>query len=172
MKTTTLPRKRAALLAGIAALACAMAGCAPAQSGQVQASDPALQLLFFHPLRPTVLGQCRNAHHSDHYERMAKPDPADPRKAWIVDTAFELRFIDGTFRQPGPIADRSATDARPLTDVCFTILMNGQPTVSGAVVPEYSARRFDFPALVMMRSPPGEPTRYELRHQFPGQPLR
>ncbi|ENO89510.1 hypothetical protein C666_05640 [Thauera linaloolentis 47Lol = DSM 12138] len=144
------------VLAGLA-LACA----APAACAQVL--TPPLQLLLFHPARPGVLSQCENAHGRDTFGRDARPDPADPQKAWVVETAFTLHWPDGAFTQAGALPDAAAL---PI-DRCFALLSGGQPVLSGAVVDEWSARRLDFMALVRLCSEPGTPTRYVLQARFP-----
>lgn len=138
------------------ALACA----APAALPQVLAP---LQLLLFHPARPGVLSQCENAHLRDTFGYHARPDPADPQKAWGVETAFSLRWLGGAFTQAGALPDAAAQSI----DRCFALLSGGQPVLSGAVVDEWSARRLDFMTLVRLRSEPGTPTRYALQARFP-----
>jgi hypothetical protein len=47
------------------------------------------------------------------------------------------------------------------------LLAAGKPFMSGSVVREGSARLLNFPTLVRMRTPPGEPARFELHPRFP-----
>lgn len=136
--------------------------CAPPAFAQTMA--PPLQLLLFHPARPGVLSQCENAHLRDTFGRDAWPDPADPHKAWVVDTAFSLRWPGGTFTQAGALPGPADP---PSGDRCFALLSGGQPVLSGAAVEAWSARRLDFMTLVRLRGEPGEPVRYELQARFP-----
>lgn len=129
----------------------------------------ATQLVFFHPYRPGVLTQCENAHLRDTFVRDALPDPADPRKAWVVREAFDLRWAGGRIEQDAQGHD-TAEPPLPRTDVCFVLLRQGQAVVSGAVVSEHSARLQAFPTLVRLNTPPDAPTRFELRPRFPGHP--
>ncbi|MCW5654910.1 hypothetical protein [Hydrogenophaga sp.] len=128
--------------------------------------DPA-QLVFFHPFRPGVLGQCEHAHRQDTFARDARPDATDPGKAWVVRHAFSLRWPGGLIEQAAQPGAVGAVPSPPQTDVCFALWVDGRPVVSGAVVPEQSARLLGFATLVRLR---GEPARYELRPRFPGHP--
>lgn len=149
---------RRAALAGLLALA---AGAAPAGDG----APPRWQLLFFHPFRPGVLQQCRDAHERDDFGRMAGVDAADPLKAWVVQGPLQLRWRGGLLSLDGPGAPR----AHPPTDLCFTLSVDGQPLVSGAVVPSQSARLLRFPTLVRQAGggPDAAIERYELLPHFP-----
>ena len=51
-----------------------------------------------------------------------------------------------------------------------TLFVDGAPVLSGAVVPRYSARRFDFPALVVERAPADGPLQLTLAPGFPAEP--
>lgn len=135
-----------------------------------EASPPAvvtLQLALFHPFRPGVLAQCENAQMHAAAAAQAFPDLDDPRKAWIVQETFKIRWAGGEFEQQDSTrgSDSSLT---PRTDLCFALIRDGQVVVSGAVVSEQSARLLGFPTLVRMRAVPGTPTQYELRPRFPG----
>lgn len=51
------------------------------------------QLVFFHPFRPGVLQQCGNAHLHLLGLQQARPDAADPLKAWVVEAPLVLHWV-------------------------------------------------------------------------------
>lgn len=142
-----------------------LSGALSACAGPSTPTEP--QLLFFHPYRPGVLTQCENAHLRDTFVRDALPDPADPRKAWVVREAFELHWSGGRIAQ-ATMVDGDGENPHPKSDVCFALMQQGQAVVSGAVVAAQSARLLPFPTLVRLNTPSGTPSRYELRPRFPG----
>ncbi|WP_457419144.1 hypothetical protein [Roseateles sp. P5_E7] len=127
------------------------------------------RLLVFHAFRPGILSLCANAHQWPDFERLAMPEAADPLKArWLAEAA-SIQWPGGRFSQ----ADASDAPAKPglLTDACFTLFVDGKPVMSGAVVSSYSARRFDFPALVVaQRAPADGPLGLTLAPRFPAPP--
>lgn len=125
----------------------ALAGLLVLAAGAAVAGDAAparWELLFFHPFRPGVLQQCRDAHLLEDLAHRPRVDPADPLKAWVVQGPLRLRWQGGALSQDGPGAPR----AHPPTDLCFMLSIDGQPRVSGAVVAPQSARLLRFPTLV------------------------
>ncbi len=140
-------------------LACAASACLAADTAQPW------QLVFFHPPRPGVLQECEDAHLRENYARMAVPDAADPLKAWVVEGPVVLQWPGGQLVQ----ADSgTATHAHPPMDMCFTLQVNGRPLVSGAVVPQYSARLLRFPTLVRLPATPGATAvQFRLQPRFP-----
>ncbi len=155
-----MPRSCISILLAGSALAVSTLSCL-AETAQDIA--PPLKLVFFHPFRPGVLTQCREG------LGMPKEVPLRPSEAaWPVDFAFNLHWPGGSYQQDGPLPDDSSgMGTHPPTDVCFALMAGGAPLMTGAVVREMSARRLDFPTLVRMRTPPGEPARYELRPRYP-----
>lgn len=147
-------------LAGLALGGALLGAVAPVAAAEAQ-------LVFFHPFRPGVLAQCRPVQGQEGLTPGAWPDPADPRKGWVVGQAFSLHWPGGVWTQMAP---SQALAGHPPTDLCFAVWRDGQLLVSGAVVAEASARRLSFNTLVRMRSGPGEPLRFELRPRFPGEP--
>lgn len=147
--------------AALAALLAFAAGAALAGDG----APPRWQLLFFHPFRPGVLQQCQDAHRREDFGRVAGVDAADPLKAWVVQGPLQLRWRGGLLSLDGPGAAR----AHPPTDLCFTLSVDGRPLVSGAVVPNQSARLLRFPTLVRQAGggPDAAVERYELLPHFP-----
>jgi hypothetical protein len=133
---------------------------------------PDWQLWLFHPFRPGVLQQCQDAHLMPNFERVARPDPADPNKAWELTEAFSVTWHRGKFSKP---AKAQAADAlRPkfpqYLGGCFAIIVNGQPVMSGAAVPAFSARLLEFTTLVLNEDiAPGKPLSFNLLTRFPGQ---
>ena len=151
--------------AAVAALAALAAGVALAGDGA-----PRWQLLFFHPFRPGVLQQCQDAHRREDFGRMAGVDAADPLKAWVVRGPLRLRWQGGELVQAGRDEGAGAARPHPLTDLCFTLSVDGQPRVSGAVVAPQSARLLRFPTLVRQATGPGTDgaaESYELLPHFP-----
>ncbi|MEO6277765.1 hypothetical protein [Roseateles sp.] len=125
------------------------------------------RVLVFHAFRPGILSMCENAHRWPDFERLALPDAADPLKArWLTEAAL-VQWSGGRFSQPAG-GDLPA-EPRLLTDACFTLYVGGTPLLSGAVVPTYSARRFDFPALVVEAAPVDGPLKLTLAPRFPAQ---
>jgi len=124
------------------------------------------RLLVFHAFRPGILSLCANAHQWLDFERLALPDAADPLKArWLIEAA-SIQWPGGRFSQ----AAAGDAPAKPglLSDACFTLFVDGKPVMSGAVVSSYSARRFDFPALIVAERAPAEgPLRLTLAPRFP-----
>jgi hypothetical protein len=121
-----------------------------------------LELAFFHAFRPGVLSQCQYA--------LDLPDEATWRpekEAWKANFAFRLNWQGGTYQQDGPMPDAASPGTDSPIDVCFMLLAAGKPFMSGSVVREGSARLLNFPTLVRMRTPPGEPARFELHPRFP-----
>lgn len=146
------------------ALLAGLAGCGAPPAA---APSPRWQLLFFHPFRPGVLQQCEDAHLQPGYARDATPDPADPRKAWVVEGPLAVAWPGGQLLRAGLPA---APPARPATDVCFTLQVDGQALVSGAVVPEHSARLLRFPTLVLLRGGAASAVpQYRLQTRFPAE---
>jgi hypothetical protein len=162
--TTKHHIRRLALCLGMLASASALA--------QDAAPRPDWQLWLFHPFRPGVLQQCRDAHLMPNFEQLARPDPADPNKAWELTEAFTVKWHRGKFSKP---AKAQAADApRPkfphYLGGCFAIIVDGQPVMSGATVPAFSARLLEFTTLVLNEdSPPGKPLSFNLLTRFPGQ---
>lgn len=153
---------RRAALAGLLALA---AGAAVADG-----APPRWELLLFHPFRPGVLQQCRDAHLREDFSHRAGIDAADPLKAWVVRGPLRLRWQGGELVQAGRDEGTGAARAHPLTDLCFTLSVDGQPRVSGAVVMRQSARLLRFPTLVRQATGPGAEAAaesYELLPHFP-----
>lgn len=160
MPTPRAPRWLRKPLLILALMASALPACLAADAPQ------RWQLVFFHPFRPGVLQQCENAHLHENYARVALPDAADPLKAWVVQAPLTLHWPGGTLSQAGDPA--VAMPAHPFTDLCFTLRIDGQPLVSGAVVSQYSARLLRFPTLVHLSPEPGATTpRYQLQPRFP-----
>lgn len=128
----------------------------------VQNDAPPLKLVFFHPSRPGILTQCKEA--------LSLPNEVtlkSSEEAWPVDFAFNLHWPGGAFQHDGPMPESSNNlGTHPTTDVCFALLAGGKPFMSGAVVRYMSTRRLDFPTLVRMRTQPGEPARYELNPSY------
>ena len=127
------------------------------------------RLLVFHAFRPGVLSLCANAHQWPDFERLAMPDAADPLKArWLIEAA-SIQWPGGRFSQNAsqPAADDAPAKPRLLTDACFTLIVNGKPVMSGAVVSSYSARRFDFPALIVDGARVEGPLQLTLAPRFP-----
>lgn len=146
------------LLAGVVLAAQASPCLAQAAPG----IEPPLQLAFFHAFRPGVLQQCEKALGLP-AEVVWKPENG----AWKADFAFSLYWQGGRYQQDGPMPEDIGPSARTPLDVCFVLLAAGKPVMSGAVVREGSARLLSFPTLVRMRTPPGEPARFELHPSFP-----
>ncbi len=126
------------------------------------------RVLLFHPFRPGVLSQCEYAHRGPHFERVAPPDATDPLKSrWLVE-AVVIDWQGGRLVQPA--SGEVPAPPRLLSDVCFTLVVAGQPVLSGAVVRPYSARRFEFPALVVESDSADAPLQLMLTPQFPATP--
>lgn len=130
------------------------------------ASDmaPPLQLAFFQAFRPGVLQQCEKA-----LDLPAEVSWKPEKEAWPADFAFSLHWPGGSYQQNGPVPEQAGPGpgAHPLLEVCFMLLAGGKPFMSGAVVGEGSTRQLNFPTLVRMRTPPGDPARFELHPSFP-----
>lgn len=112
------------------------------------------RILVFHAFRPGILSLCENAHRWPDFERLALPDPADPAKGRWLTEAASVRWSGGTFTQAGDVP----RSGRLLTDACFVLYVDDAPAMSGAVVSSFSARRFEFPALVVDRPAAGAGT--------------
>jgi hypothetical protein len=134
-----------------------------------QPPAPAWRLLVFHAFRPGILSLCENAHLKPDFERHALPEAADPLKARWLTEAASVQWSGGRFSQPA--SGEVPAPPRLLTDACFTLFVGGAPVVSGGVVSSRSARRFDFPALVVDGTPATEaPLRLTLAPRFPVRP--
>ena len=133
-----------------------------------QAGQKSWRLLVFHAFRPGILSLCENAHTWPGFERLAMPDPADPLKARWLDEAASIQWQGGRISQAASAAEAPGS-RRLLTDACFALFVEGVPVMSGAIVPSYSARRFEFPALVVERTPAGAPLVMTLAPSFPVQ---
>ena len=142
----------------------------PRAQRQAEAQRP-WRLLVFHAFRPGILSLCENAHRWPGFERLAMPDPADPLKARWLDEAASIEWRGGTFSQSASTANAAdaPTAHRLLSDACFTLFVDGAPVISGAIVQSFSARRFEFPALVIERRPAGAPLALTLAPGFPVQ---
>lgn len=148
-------------------VACALVLVAAAAAAQ---PSPAWEVWVFHPFRPGVLQQCKDIHRSPAFERDARPDPSDPLKAWVLQGPYTVKWQGGTFGKPA--APAAAVDTEKgiprFLDGCFAVVVEGRPVLSGAAVPEFSARRLDFPVLVQLRNAAGEPGTFNLLPRFPG----
>ena len=124
------------------------------------------KILVFHAPRPHILALCKNVHRWIGFEELAHPDPADPLKARLLSEALTVNWAAGSFAQAGEPAPKD----KLLTDACFALYIDDKPVLSGAVVSSFSARRFDFPALVVQQPMPEGPLRLTLAPRFPPEP--